>query len=201
MVKVHHSLVVAGLLAGPIACYKLRFVDLPDPDNYRELWALSHRNNYILSEKEQVAIDHKNDLLTPPYTEPFTYNTMRDKLTAHVEKHGKPEPYKPIEIGPGRFDPTPTAYPQNWRPGLGFNFAQSHAGDDWGSSIDVPMEEMTKFNAAQQEAYEKIIKQQQKVFGQNHVSDLNTWSLDELQESLEKVHQPKKVEAPKPQAK
>jgi len=64
---------------------------------------------------------------------------MRKKLSKQMEENGPPEPLKPIEIAPGRFDPTPTAYPKNWVKGLGFSFAQGARIDDWGSPIDVPI--------------------------------------------------------------
>lgn len=75
------SLPVMCLLASSYSCYKLRFIDSDlYSDDYDELMTLSHRNNYILSEKEALGLD----IVTYPYTEPFTYNNMRDKLTAHI---------------------------------------------------------------------------------------------------------------------
>lgn len=88
--------------------------------------------------------------VTPPYTEPFTYNKMTEKLIGQIEKTGMPQQYKPVEIGPGRFDPTPSSYPKQYKQGLGFSFAQSQSksisNDDWGSSIDIPMDEQSFFN-------------------------------------------------------
>ena len=84
---------------------------------------ISNKSSYQLSELEQNAIDKqgnfdsasgadfRDDHLTYPYSEPLTYNNMKDRLSNYIDKNGVPEPEKPVEIAPGRFDPTPHAYP------------------------------------------------------------------------------------------